>query len=170
LKLKEGELLSLPPLELTITGHAAQVWEDNADMLAGKIYGPHFEDLAREWCLDYASTDTLGGAANQVRPTEIPCSVHKGGHEIDLVVTESGSWQADRITAIGEAKGKVTKVGSAELNRLEHLRELLPANLVADRSKLLLFSRSGFTVELASEVSQRADVELIDLERLYQGQ
>jgi len=56
-----------------------------------------------------------------------------------------------------------------ELRRLEHLRGLLPAARVGQPPKLLLFCLSGFSPELAAEAAGRPDVELIDLERLYEG-
>jgi uncharacterized protein len=35
--------------------------------------------------------------------------------------------------------------------------------------RLLLFSRTGFTPDLAEESAARPDVELISLDRIYQG-
>ncbi len=152
-----------------VSGQAARVWRSNADTVAAKIYGPHFEDLAREWCLLHAGAVTLGGTASAVRPSEIPCRAHRQGHEIDVVVTETTSFAADRITAIGEAKGTLAPVGVPQLQRLEHLRALLPEARVDKQSKLLLFARSGFTEGLAGVARSRADVELVDLSRLYSG-
>ena len=56
-----------------------------------------------------------------------------------------------------------------ELQRLEHLRGLLPSARVDQPPKLLLFGRPGFSSELAAEAAARPDVELIGMERLYQG-
>ena len=36
-------------------------------------------------------------------------------------------------------------------------------------AKVLLFSRAGFSKDLAALTRSRADIELIDLERLYHG-
>ena len=63
--------------------------------VVSKIYGPHFEDLARQWCQRYADEETLGGAASAVRPTEIACREHQHGHELDIVVTEDSSPAAE---------------------------------------------------------------------------
>ncbi|GLX00329.1 ATP-binding protein [Microtetraspora sp. NBRC 16547] len=152
-----------------VIGRASQVWAGNADTVAGKIYGPHFEDLAREWCFEHADPGTLGGMAARVRPTEIACREHRQGHEIDIVVTESPSFAAERITAIGEAKGTSTAMDVPHLERLEHLRGLLPAAKVGPLPKLLLFSRSGFTDALRRVADARADIELVDLARMYGG-
>jgi len=151
-----------------VAGRAERVWERGAATVAAKIYGPHFEDLARQWCLRWAAEDTLGGLASTVRPTEIACVEHRDRHELDIVVIdETGT--ASRITAIGEAKAANAPVDTRELRRLEHLRGLLPADRVGQPPKLLLFSRSGFTPGLAGEASPRPDVELITLDRIYQG-
>ena len=127
------------------------------------------EDLARTRCFEHASKDTLGGYAIHVRPTEIACRAHKQGHELDVVVTESSSYAADEITAIGEAKATNTPMDLPHLERLEHLRSLLPSTKINGLPKLLLFARSGFTPPLADLAARRADIELIDLQRLYHG-
>ncbi|MEU9837310.1 ATP-binding protein [Streptosporangium sp. NPDC048047] len=152
-----------------VVGRADRVWADNADTVAGKIYGPHFEELARQWCFEHAAPESLGGRATWVRPTEISCREHRRGHELDLVVAESPAFGPERITAIGEAKGTLTPVGLPQLERLEHLRELLPGTRVGSPPKLLLFARSGFTGDLRREADRRGDVELIDLHRMYGG-
>jgi AAA+ ATPase superfamily predicted ATPase len=152
-----------------VAGRSARVWERNADTVTAKIYGPHFEDLARRWCMDHASEETLGGIPSHVRPTETPCREHQGGHELDMVVTEEMPASSGRIIAIGEAKATGAPVDVRQLRRLEHLRGMLPSGLVQQPPKLLLFSRSGFTPDLANSAAARPDVELVDLDRLYRG-
>jgi uncharacterized protein len=152
-----------------VVGRANQVWTTNADTVAGKIYGPHFEELSREWCFEHADSETLGGVAAAVRPTEISCREHRQGHKLDIVVTETTSFAADRIIAIGEAKGTTTPMTVSQLQRLEHLRGLLPSAKVGELPKLLLFARSGFTSDLVHTAARRTDVELVDLGRLYGG-
>jgi uncharacterized protein len=151
-----------------VAGRADRVWERSAPTVAAKIYGPHFEDLARQWCLRYADEETLGGVASTVRPTEIACREHRGGHELDIVVSDDPGPQG-RISAIGEAKATNAPMDERELRRLEHLRGLLPSDRVGRPPKLLLFSRSGFTDGLAAEAATRPDVELVSLDRVYRG-
>ena len=139
----------------------------NRKTVAARIYGPHFEDLARRWCLEYAEDETLGGPPGSVRPTEVPCPEHKDRHELDIVVANDPS--GGLIIAIGEAKAASSAMEVRELRRLEHLRGLLPSARVDQPPKLLLFGRSGFSPELVAEAAARPDVELIGLERLYQG-
>lgn len=107
-----------------VAGRAARVWTANAHTVASRIYGVHFEDLARQWCFEHASAETLGGNATMVRPTTLSCRDHRTGHELDVVVMESTSASADRITAIGEAKSTEAPIDTPELERLEHLRGL----------------------------------------------
>ncbi|MEU6792878.1 hypothetical protein ABZ907_14365 [Nonomuraea wenchangensis] len=153
-----------------VAGRAERVWRTSADTVASRIYGPHFEDLAREWCFLHASSETLGGIANAVRPSDIPCRAHRQGHELDLVITESDSFAADRIIAIGEAKATSGPMDTGQLHRLEHLRALLPDARIGRQPKLLLFARSGFTPELTDLARGRPDVELVDLARMYTGE
>lgn len=71
---------------------------------------------------------------------------------------------------LGEAKSTNRPRGAAELARLDGIRTLLAGSGhdVAG-TRLLLFSRSGFTHELIAAARTRPDVELVDLERLYTG-
>ncbi|GAA1009109.1 hypothetical protein Aple_064210 [Acrocarpospora pleiomorpha] len=148
-----------------VAGSAGHVWAGAEDTVTSKIYGPHFADLAREWCFDHAAPETLGGTATNVRPGEIRCREHRTGHEAHIVVTETTSFPSGRVIAIGAAEGTMTSMDLPQLHRLEHLRGLLPDA----KTKLLLFARAGFTPELRDVAAGRSDVELIDLERLYFG-
>lgn len=149
-----------------VAGRALQVWQSAADTVASKIYGPHFEDVARRWCFHHAAKSTVGGMASAVRPTSIGCPAHRGGHELDVVVTDP----SDKIIAIGEAKATRGQVGPGQLDRLGHVRALLPATRLADQPKLLVFGRNGFSDPLLAMALGRDDVELVDLERLYTGE
>lgn len=152
-----------------VARHGPAVWESAADTVAAKIYGPHLEHLARLWCLLHASPATLGGRPNQVGPATIPCREHRQGHEIDVVVSSAPEFEPERVLAIGQAKASTKPVDVAELARLDHLRQLLPAGRVTTPPRLLLFGRSGFTTRLHQAAATRPDVGLIDLTRLYQG-
>jgi hypothetical protein len=153
-----------------VRGLGARVWAASADLVTSRIHGPHFEDLAREWCVSHAASPTLGGEPHQVLPAVLPCRVHRQGHELDVVVIESSGNQRRRVVAVGEAKATSDPVGQTQLRRLEHLRDLVPATLAPAPARLLLFSRSGFAPELRREAAARGDVELVDLDRLYHGE
>lgn len=158
--------LIIRPNEPRLARHQAEaVWAQTADTVSAKIYGPHFEELARTWCAEHADVASLGGQPDLVAATQIACREHGRSHEIDVVVIDKSPNQPNRIAAIGEAKWQTQPSGPAQLTRLEHLRELLNA---VD-ARLLLFSRTGFTDELNAATQDRGDVELVDVARLYTG-
>jgi uncharacterized protein len=159
--------LVLRPFESAlVAGGATRVWAARADTVASNIYGPHLEDLAREWCLRHASEATLGGWPSKVLPTTVACREHRQGHEVDVVAMEDRPFEPKRILAIGEVKSTTKAVDEAELARLVHIRTLLPDDLMPQPPKLLLFSRTGFSDRLKQAAD---DMELVDLERLYTG-
>jgi uncharacterized protein len=161
--------LLIRPREATLAVRGGlKIWRESADTVASMIYGPHLETLAREWTLAHAAEATLGGAVNRVEPATVSCREHVTGHEIDVVAISDPPYEPARILAIGEAKATTKQMGVAELQRLDHLRALLPSDKAGGPIKLLLFSRNGFTAEVRR--SDRSDVELIDLERLYEGE
>lgn len=158
-----------PNEHLLVRGRGTQVWTANADTVASKIYGPHLEDLAREWCLSHASSATLGGSAHDVLPATVACREHRRGHEIDVVVVETSAGARRRVVAIGEVESTGRPVGVAEITRLDHLRDLLPDSRVPAPPRLLVFSRAGFTSDAQRAAAGRRDVELVDLDRLYRS-
>lgn len=85
------------------------------------------------------------------------------------MVTRQRPGAGSKVLAIGEAKGGRRPIGPDELERLEHLRELLPADHRVPLPRLLRFARGGFTAELRRAAAGRSDVELVDLQRLYRG-
>ncbi len=162
--------LLIRPNEARLVGRGrAQVWTESADLVASLIHGPHLEDLARAWCLDHASAETLGGLPSRCEPALVACREHTTNHELDVVVSADSPHVGTRILAIGEVKAVRSPVGLNQLRRLEHIRTLLPGHTDSDRPRLLLFARHGFTLDLTSEADTRPDVELIDLPRLYGG-
>lgn len=165
--LRFHQLVIAPNEGRLVRRQGAAVWTEIADTVVSRIYGPHFEELARQWTATYASSATLGGRASVVGTTVLPCRQHRSRHEVDVVVLERQPGVADRLLALGEAKWRVDAVGIGQLERLRHIRELVTAP--AGRARLVLFSRSGFTDELVREAGGSSDVELVDLERLYSG-
>jgi hypothetical protein len=162
--------LVIRPYEARLAGRARErVWAEVADSVAAQIQGPHLEELARSWCMDFASSRTLGGLPSRCEPALLACHEHKTTHELDVVVSEDAVFAGNRVLAIGEVKATRQAIGLNQLRRLEHLTTLLPAAATPEPPRLLLFSRHGFTPDLASEITRRSDVELIDLNRLYRG-
>lgn len=148
----------------------AEAWADARLRFATHVAGPHFEDLARTFTFRHAAADTTGGPTATVGPAVINDPKGRAQHELDVVALGPGGADAP-VLAIGEAKHSATAVGLGELHRLEHIRGLLTIRgRDADGAKLLVFSASGFDNALTEAAASRADVELIDLDRLYTGQ
>lgn len=150
--------------------HTEQVWSRAQETFRSKVLGPHFEHLARTWVRWHCVPETLGGQRSRVLSGVLPDPASKTSHELDVVVLGRGPHAQEKVLAIGEAKSNDT-VGRGHLARLERLRELLiRRDARADESvKLLLFTGSDFTRDLKETAKVRSDLELIDLERLYQG-
>ena len=132
---------------------ATAVWDEVQPTVDSNIFGPHLEDLAREWTAFHAASGTVGGTVRMVGAAEVPCREHRG-HEVDVVATSG-----DRVIALGEAKWRA--VNAADVERLRHIRDITPN---AGGARLLLFS-AGRSSKLASG----GDLEVVDLERLYAG-
>ncbi|HEX6471959.1 MAG TPA: ATP-binding protein, partial [Streptosporangiaceae bacterium] len=115
----------------------------------------------------HAGPASIGGRVSRVRPAVLACRACRSSHELDIVAIEAQPGGADRIAAIGEVKATAKRVDVTAVRRLEHIRDLLPADRVQGPPMLLLFSRSGFTADLAKLAGGRRDVELVDLPRLY---
>ena len=147
-----------------------EAWEDARQRFATHVLGPHFEQLAREFAFKFASPTTVGGEIARVGPAVINDARGKVQHELDVVATRRKRNGTFEVTAIGEAKHTASARTPGDLKRLEHIRTLLvERGAAAARTKLLLFSQAGFDRNLVAEATQRADVELIDLERIYTG-
>jgi AAA+ ATPase superfamily predicted ATPase len=156
--------------DLERPGYAQQVWERSGETFRAKVLGPHFEQLARTWTRWYAVPETLGGQRTRVGSGTLPDPANRTGHELDVVVFGRKPDGRETILAIGEAKAG-EPVGRGHLRRLERIRELLVARdeRAAPDLKLLLFSGAGFGDELSRLVTARDDVELVGLDRLYNG-
>ncbi len=144
-------------------------WTDARARFDAQVVGPHFESLARAWAARYASERTLGGSARRVGFAQVHDRDLRQSFELDVVV--EGEQTGDRATliAIGEAKGGDAVRTMDDLRRLDRLRGLLVARADVSRTRLLLFGRSGFAPDVLDAAERRSDVELVDLERLYEG-
>lgn len=137
-----------------------------ATVFDARVRGPVFEEQARLWVRRFASPETLGGEPDHVGPSSVTISGVE--HELDVVVAADGGAPepaARRVLAIGEAKSGET-IGSGHLHHLEQARAALGPR--AAGAQLLLFA-PAFTAEMERLGRSRADVQLINLERLYRG-
>lgn len=134
------------------------------------VLGPHFENLAREFTFRFASPATVGGQVASVGPAVVNDTARRTQHEVDVVALAREQDGSSRVLGIGEAKHTTSKRTLSDLARLDDLRELIAKKQPsAIDSKLLLFSASGFERNLKSSADDRADVELVDVDRLYTG-
>jgi AAA+ ATPase superfamily predicted ATPase len=149
------QLLTAPNEARLARHQAAAVWGEVQATVESLIYGPHLEDLAREWTLLHAAPDTLGGThAQTVGAADVPCREHRG-HQVDVVALHG-----ERVIALGEAKWRPVTTGDVE--RLRHIRDLTPG---AGGAQLLLFTAGSPKLP----ARQSRDVEIVNLERLYTG-
>jgi AAA+ ATPase superfamily predicted ATPase len=148
----------------------SSAWPEAQARFATHVLGPHFEQLARDFTFKFASPATTGGAVASVGPAVINDDKARAQHELDVVATTRLTSGASEVIAIGEAKHTGRARTVADLDRLERIRTLLVARGAAPTAtKLLLFSANGFDRNLTQAAASREDVELIDLDRLYNG-
>jgi uncharacterized protein len=142
-----------------------KVWREGlAATFDSLVRGPVFEEQARTWVARFASATTVGGARDHVGPSTVSVDGHE--RQLDIVVTGAEVEPSERtVTAVGEAKAG-QQIGLDHLERLEQARSALSPR--AAGAKLLLFA-PRFDRGLRAAAAERADVELIDLERLYTG-
>ncbi len=147
------------------------LWRDLIPTFRSQVLGPCFEAMARSWTTHFASHDTVGGSPDHVGPTSLTVTNSETGatepREIDVVVAAHDAVEPSGRTvyALGEAK-----VG--ERFTLRHVRRLEDARIAlgdrAEGAKLLLFG-SSFDDAVQVSAGERADLEIVDLERLYEG-
>ncbi|MXW95208.1 MAG: hypothetical protein F4110_07630 [Acidimicrobiaceae bacterium] len=152
----------------------AEVWAAAANTYRSQIVGPHFESLCRRWVDSYASDETLGGPVSSARRVQVNDRRRRQSFELDVAAASSpaaaGARRQTRIQVLGEAKA--SRLGAEDLVRLDRVAGILDgrkAVSLAPEARRLLFSMDGFSTELEAVSRRRADVELIDLDRLYEG-
>jgi hypothetical protein len=142
--------------------HPERLWSRAQSRFHSQVLGPRFEQICREWAQTYAVEDVFGGFADRVASGTVNDPANRTTHEIDLAVFTTADDGSETLLAIGECKLSET-MGKAHLERLEHIRELLSTRYDTSRTKLALFSGSGFVDSLR----HHEDVVLIGLPDLY---
>ncbi|WP_419855075.1 AAA family ATPase [Candidatus Poriferisodalis sp.] len=152
---------------------AAEVWNSSTRTFQSQVLGPHFETVCRRWVGRYASSATLGGAIGPVRRTQVNDRGRRQSFELDIAAMRrwpDGRTTPSEVGVLGEAKLSV--LGTRDLDRLDRTAELLQRRddvRVAPDAKRVLFSVAGFDPELRDAAQRRSEIELVDLERLYDG-
>jgi AAA+ ATPase superfamily predicted ATPase len=168
------ELVTRRHLGLLEDRRVSEAWALADDTYRSQIVGPHFEELCRAWTARYASSETLGDRIGEVGSVQVNAAKRRQRFELDVVATTyaTQSRRAKTIQVIGEAKGAVKPRTLSDLERLDRCVELLVARpdvSVATSARRLVFSLAGFDDELRRAAARRDDVELVDIERLYDG-
>lgn len=143
-----------------------RIWHHLHPTFGSQVVGPCFEAAARYWTAHLADPETVGGQPDHVGPTTVafPDGTTR---QVDVVVAAGGSDAASErsIRSIGEAKAG-ERISQRHLRRLEEARAALGGRSAG--AKLMLFGVE-FTPGVRTAAASRADVELIDLDRLYSG-
>jgi hypothetical protein len=147
------------------------LWRDLAPTFRSQVLGPCFESMARSWTRHFAAPDTIGGSPDHVGPTTLTVTNRKTGvseqREIDVVVAADDATEPSgrTVCALGEAK-----VGACftlrHVRRVEEART--PLGDRAEGAKLLLFG-AAFDEAVQAAAGERQDLEIVNLERLYEG-
>lgn len=147
----------------------ARVWRASRRRFVANILGPHFEQVCREWALHHADPDLLGGLPARVGRGHVNDRSARTQHEVDVAVVgvPDGDGPAP-LLAIGEAKWN-DAMGAAHVDRLGHVRDLVAQSGRYDtsRTRLVCFSRAGFSDRLRVRSQEAGDVLLVDLHQLY---
>lgn len=154
-----------------MTANRCEIWDDLTPTYRSLVLGPCFEAMARDWTAHLAAPATLGGAPDFVGSTTLMLPARGvdevRGREIDVIVAaDDGETPSERtVLALGEAK-VAERFTMHHVHHLEAARNALGGR--ASGAKLLLFG-NAFDDGLRAAASGRADLELIDLDRLYYG-
>jgi uncharacterized protein len=147
-------------------GRRAEAWASAEKTWWSQILGPHVERLARVWVGRFASPDLLGGVPGIIGRAEVADRSARTSREIDVVALQQGQRPGPeaKVLCIGEAKL------TADVDAVHHLDEVaaLLARLGHGRPEKLLVFAEDATDELRAEVRRRRDLELVDLDRLYE--
>lgn len=146
---------------------AKAVWEDAQPRIARLIYRPHLEWLANDWLLRFAAPGTTGASLRMSGPGVMRVGGH--AHQIDIVGVEPDRHDVDRVRLIGEVKAEKQPMGLAELERLDTIAPKL-GDRAGTSVRRMLVARAGFSAELRRVARTRGDIELVDIDRLYNGE
>ncbi|MET8156707.1 ATP-binding protein [Sphaerisporangium sp. NPDC005289] len=156
--------------ELERPGRAPDVWRRLQPTFRSKVVGPHFERICREWTRWYCRPETIDGFPSTVTAGTVPDATDRTAHEVDVAAFGHDEAGRERLLAIGECKWN-DMMGPGHLRRLDRIRDLLRARegVDAERTRLLLFSGTGFSDDLRTLARRDPAVQLVDLDRLYAG-
>jgi uncharacterized protein len=156
-------LVTEPNMQRLAAGRARDVWRDVRPVVAGQILAPHLEHLALDWLTRHATSETAGGAISLAGSTVL--EKQGGALQVDIAASEASARGGTRPILIGEVKATDARVGVDQLDRLDRIA----SRTTSPSCKRMIVSKSGFTTDLERIAARRADVELVDIIRLYTG-
>jgi uncharacterized protein len=139
----------------------------NGVVISGVSINKPVEHLTGEWLMLDADVATSGGPVSRCGPSRI--GTGSRAFKLDLLATVADKRGVGKVSVVGEVKSGQERTGLDQLERLDAAVSKLDPAKVAAPPKRLLVARSGFTRELEQRARTRADVELVDLPRLYGG-
>lgn len=147
-------------------GRAEQVWSESRDRFLGKVIGPHFEALCREWLRDHTDPALLPAPVSRVGRGVVNDAGRRTSHEVDVVALGAADGARRPLLAIGEAKWG-DQIGARHVERLDRIRSILRNRTDVDASgcHLILFGGGGFDDGLPDDLPP--DVHLVNLPQLY---
>lgn len=143
-------------------GRPHVVWRDAQAAWRSQVLGPHVEELAVSWAETHA--EALVEEPARVGRAVVNEPSARTTHQLDIVGVSVR--RPRRVVLLGEAKHATTPMRPDELDRLEHIRQVLTrAGFDATGARLMLISVGGFARSLAERARGRR-VELVDAGRL----
>lgn len=165
-----NQLITLPLVDMVEHGRAEQAWQESRPTFHSKILGPHFEEMARWWTRAFAPGETAV-RVGAVGATEVPDPAGRTKHEVDVLALAPGERPQSahaRIALVGEAKATIQPRGLRDVERLEHIRDLLAGlGHRTEHATLALYSLHGFHRDVQTAAARRPDLLLVDLAALY---
>jgi hypothetical protein len=165
------QLITAPRVADLEEGRALEVWQSAGDTFSANILGPHFESLARQWVRSFGAQEGLHERPGAIGPTVVNDSAQRSQHEVDVVALAQGQAAQSRdprITLLGEAKYSLKPRTIADVERLEHIKDLfIRRGVEAKRAQLAIFCRVKPERSLQKLAAQRQDVLLVDIAALY---
>ncbi|MFI7706421.1 ATP-binding protein [Nonomuraea sp. NPDC049480] len=152
-------------LEQARPDRTERIWKVAQPRFRSAVAGPVFEHMCRSWTRNMAAEETVGGMAEQVLSGVVHEPSSRTSHEVDLVAMEDDG----SLLAIGEVKWGDT-LGMAHLERMEKIATILTAR-GQEPKVIVLFSATGFMPALEDAAAKSGGrVQLVGLERLYEGE
>jgi len=147
-------------------GEAAEVWRDQRAGFLGRVVGPHFETICRDFA-SRASGQLFGGPAAEVGSGVVNNPVGKTQIEVDVAVLGAASpGERRRILSLGEVKWGDT-MDRRHVERLAAARDLLAADYDVSDCVLACYSAAGFDEDLRADAVSDPRLILVGLADIY---